>query len=179
MCCAVVHGECWKQPHQECLIQHLLDAFQVTISLAVSIWLRKIKQPPSPLADGISRRLISFQHELSMLSLSQASAKWIAKLMWHNVVLIERICEWEPVFTVEKATHFVCSRRSLQTVLYFCTSTQTDCFAWRPLNANSESMSVFFVRSREADMSSAMYSVGVSAYKLKSSQSQLWRCSPG
>ena len=30
--CAVVHGECWKQPHQERLIQHRLDAFQVTAS---------------------------------------------------------------------------------------------------------------------------------------------------
>ena len=29
---AVVHGECWKQSHQERLVQHHLDVFQVTAS---------------------------------------------------------------------------------------------------------------------------------------------------
>jgi len=29
-CCAVVHGEYWKQPRQERLMQQPLDVFQVT-----------------------------------------------------------------------------------------------------------------------------------------------------
>ena len=29
---AVVHGECWRQPHQQRLIQHRLNVFQVTAS---------------------------------------------------------------------------------------------------------------------------------------------------
>jgi len=77
-----------------------------------------------------------------------------------------------------RATHLVCSRTSLHTALYFWTRTQSDCFAWRPLKANSDSVS-FFVSALDAAMSSIRYNVGVSAATPKRARSQSCSFSPG
>jgi len=52
----------------------------------------------SSLANGISRRLISFQYKLSMLNLSQASAKQTVKLAWNDVIFVECISEWADLY---------------------------------------------------------------------------------
>lgn len=57
----------------------------------------------------------------------------------------------------KRVTQRVSSRRFFMTTLHFCVSTQTRCYAWRPLKTSSH-----MVRVLLAAPSSIMYSIGFS-----------------
>jgi len=93
--------------------------------------------------------------------------------VWHNVILIERISERKAVLAVKQCNPFGLLADILTHII------QSDCFAWRPLKANSDNMSFFFVSAFDAAMSSIRYSVGVSAAIPYRARSQLCSLSSG